>query len=68
MRGDEAGQKFYALLRGQIHDLDAAFTKPIDAAGEGDRLTTTTFGIPNGRTSPLQYQHGASVVTITVSR
>jgi hypothetical protein len=29
---------------------------------------TTTLGIPNWRTSPLQYQHGASVVTITVSR
>src|SRR3954454_12704308 len=29
---------------------------------------TTTLGMPNWRTSPLQYQQGASVVTITVSR
>jgi hypothetical protein len=27
-----------------------------------------TFGIPNWRTSPLQYQHGDSVVTMIVSR
>ena len=29
---------------------------------------TTTVPIPNWRTSPLQYQHGASVVTMIVSR
>jgi hypothetical protein len=46
MRGDEAGQKFYAFRRGQIHDLDAALSKPIDPAGEVDGLTHHHLGDP----------------------
>ena len=46
MRGHEAGQKLYALLRGQIHDLDAALSKPVDPAGEVDRLTHHHLGDP----------------------
>src|SRR4051794_17688083 len=44
MRGDEAGQQLDALGRRQIHDLDAALAKPVDAAGERDRLAHHHLG------------------------
>src|ERR671915_492317 len=44
MLGDEARQKLYALVRGQIHDLDAALSKPIDPTEEVDRLTDDHLG------------------------
>jgi DivIVA domain-containing protein len=39
-----------------------------DAAHEAREVREAAARIPNWRTRPLQYQHGASVVTITVSR
>ena len=67
--GDEAAEQVLALLRLEVDHLDAvsrAASRP--RPGRSATRRPPRRGIANWRISPLQYQHGASVVTITVSR
>ena len=69
MLGDERLQQLGACVGVEVDDLDAARRAASRAPPWNVRDSpTTTVPIPNWRTSPLQYQHGASVVTMTVSR
>jgi hypothetical protein len=58
-----------ARLRLQVHHLDPILPQPVDPTAKGLALPHhQPLENPNCRTSPEQYQHGASVVTIVIPR
>jgi hypothetical protein len=67
MFGDEGPEEVDALGVVEDDDLGPVRRHPFMAAGEVRDSPTTTAPIWNWRTSPLQYQHGERVVTMTQS-
>jgi len=66
MFADECAEHLRAFVGVEVDDLDAVLLQPVDAAVEVDRFADDDLA--DLRISPLQYQHGARVVTIAVSR
>ena len=62
--GTMTGQQCRALLGIEIDHPYAQRAQPIQPAGKIRLSPTTNVRKPNCRTSPLQYQHGARVVTM----
>jgi len=68
MFADERAEHLRAFVGVEVDDLDALSRSQLMPPSKLTDSPTTTLPIPNWRTSPLQYQQRASVVTITVPR
>jgi hypothetical protein len=61
-------EQLNAFAGSEVNDFDAVFPQPINPTAKVHGLPTTTVAIPNWRINPLQYQHGARVVAMILSR